>query len=121
MSSRKIPLIRLGENSTSDEYFFQGGLPSYLLTLRVKKNEALSKASIRTFQLKSRYKDYSGQAYHLAKVMRGMSARLDMHREILECETSIEDYLEFEPEDYKTVPYGKARICIAKQFGALPD
>ena len=27
ISSRKISLIRLGENSTSDEYFFQGGLP----------------------------------------------------------------------------------------------
>jgi hypothetical protein len=27
MSSRKISLIRSGENSTSDEYFFQGGLP----------------------------------------------------------------------------------------------
>ncbi|MBN0401524.1 hypothetical protein JTM54_34485, partial [Pseudomonas aeruginosa] len=27
MSSRKISLIRLGENSTSDERFFQGGLP----------------------------------------------------------------------------------------------
>jgi len=94
---------------------------SYLLTLSVKSNEALSKASINTFQLESRYKNYSGQAYHLAKVMRGMPARLDMHREILACETSIDDYLEFEPEDYKTVPYGKARVCIAKQFGALPD
>ena len=28
MSSRKISLIRSGENSTSDEYFFQGGLPA---------------------------------------------------------------------------------------------
>ena len=27
MSSRKISLIRSGENSTSDEHFFQGGLP----------------------------------------------------------------------------------------------
>ncbi|WP_240477786.1 hypothetical protein, partial [Pseudomonas lundensis] len=27
ISSRKISLIRLGENSTSGEYFFQGGLP----------------------------------------------------------------------------------------------
>ncbi|WP_212555974.1 hypothetical protein, partial [Pseudomonas lundensis] len=26
-SSRKISLIRSGENSTSDAYFFQGGLP----------------------------------------------------------------------------------------------
>lgn len=94
---------------------------SYYLALSVKGNEKLSRASIRTFQLESRYRDYSGQAYHLAKVMRGMSARLVMHREILECETSVDDYLEFEPEAYKSVPYGKARVCIAKQFGGLPD
>ncbi|MBH1722711.1 DoxX family protein [Stenotrophomonas maltophilia] len=31
MSSRKISLIRLGENSTSDERFFQGGLPPLYL------------------------------------------------------------------------------------------
>ncbi|MBX6131891.1 hypothetical protein ISD41_18360 [Pseudomonas aeruginosa] len=125
LDEETIDFVLTTQNPDNDSFteLISLSLPksSYLLTLRVKKNEALSKASIRTFQLKSRYKDYSGQAYHLAKVMRGMSARLDMHREILECETSIEDYLEFEPEDYKTVPYGKARICIAKQFGALPD
>ncbi|MNL73641.1 hypothetical protein D3C87_1991330 [compost metagenome] len=53
--------------------------------------------------------------------MRGVSARLHMHEEALEVVTSIDDYLEFEPANYKTVPYGKARICIAKQFGALLD
>ncbi|MBN0169033.1 hypothetical protein JTL50_35465, partial [Pseudomonas aeruginosa] len=36
MSSRKIPLIRLGENSTSDEYFFQGGLPNHAGLQRFK-------------------------------------------------------------------------------------
>ena len=73
-----------------------------------------------TFQLNSRYQHYSGPAYHLAKVMRGVSARLNMHHEDLVFDTSIEDYLEFAPKDYKTIPYGKVRICIAEQFGALP-
>lgn len=38
----------------------------------------------------------------------------------MEFSISIEDYLEFDPQDYKTTPYGKVRVCIAKQFGALP-
>lgn len=94
---------------------------SYRLELLVKSNLPKSGESIKTFQLKSRYLHYSGQAYHLAKVMRGLSARLQMHRDFLECETSLENYLEFEPDAYKAVPYGKARVCIAKQFGALPE
>ena len=34
ISSRKISLIRLGENSTSGEYSFQGGLPTELAQQR---------------------------------------------------------------------------------------
>lgn len=93
---------------------------SYELGLYVIANQKKSTASLKTFQLESRYQHYSGQAYHLAKVMRGAGARLNMHEQSLDFEVSIEDYLEFEPQAYKTTPYGKVRLCIARQFGALP-
>ena len=93
---------------------------NYRLGLHINANQQKSEASMETFQLQSRYQHYSGHAYHLARVMRGVSARLGMHHESLEFDISIEDYLEFEPQDYKASPYGKVRICIAKQFGALP-
>lgn len=94
---------------------------NYRLALYIKNNHQKSDASIKTFQLDARYRHYDGQAYFLAKMMRGFPARISMHREALDFETSIDDYLEFHPDAYKTVPYGKARLCIAKQFGALPD
>lgn len=93
---------------------------NYCLGLDILSNQQKSEASMRTFQLHSRYQHYSGPAYHLARVMRGLSARLSMHSESLDFEISLEDYLEFDPQDYKATPYGKVRICIAKQFGALP-
>lgn len=93
----------------------------YRLSLFIVDNEPASLESLKTFQLITRYQHYVGTAYHLAKKMRGVSARLNMHDEALDFETSIDDYLEFEPETYKSVPYGKARICIAKQFGAITD
>ncbi|CAI8822215.1 HNH endonuclease [Pseudomonas chlororaphis] len=93
---------------------------NYHLKLYIKTNQQKAQASMETFQLQSRYQHYSGPAYHLAKVMRGVSARLSMQQESLDFDTSIEDYLEFPPQDYKTVPYGKVRVCIAEQFGALP-
>ena len=93
---------------------------NYHLGLYINSNQKKSEASLRTFQLESRYQHYSGPAYHLARVMRGVSARLNMLEESLDFDMSIEDYLEFEPQAYKTTPYGKVRICIAQQFGALP-
>lgn len=90
----------------------------YYLALNIVNNPVLSNESIKTFQLKSRYREYSTQAYYLAKKMRGLTARIEMHNESLDFTTSIDDYLEFEHEKYKTVPYGKARLCIANQFGA---
>jgi hypothetical protein len=46
--------------------------------------------------------------------------QLSMHDQSLGFDISLDDYLEFDPQDYKTTPYGKVRVCIAKQVGALP-
>lgn len=94
-------------------------LPSeeYRLLLAPVKNHAISKMSIRTFQLKSRYADYSEQAYHLARRLRGLSTRRKFYEDELEFRVELADQLEFRPENYKGTPYGKARICLARQFG----
>lgn len=90
----------------------------YQLDLQSVRNHEISLASIKTFQLKRRYRAYSNQAYYLAKKLRGSVSRLQFHQSELDFRTEIEDYLEFKPEEYKSVPYGKVRMCIAKQFGA---
>ena len=89
----------------------------YRLNLKITENIELSKASINTFQLVDRYQNYAGQAFHLAKKMKGLSSRLRMLDDALDVDISINDILEFEPENYKSIPYGKARLCIANQFG----
>ena len=45
MSSRKISLIRSGENSTSDEHFFQGGLPG-VFVLRVAEFRTIRNSEV---------------------------------------------------------------------------
>ena len=94
-------------------------LPSeeYRLLLSPTKNHAISEASIQTFQLKSRYVTYSEQAYHLARRLRGLSTRRKFYADELDFNVELADQLEFKPENYKNVPYGKARICLARQFG----
>ncbi len=92
----------------------------YTLKLTPMPGSPESVASIVTFQLESRYKEYSGQAYHLARRLRGLNARLRMQDDALEFSTTLNDNLEFKVAEYKNVPYGKARLCIAKQYGVLP-
>ncbi len=94
---------------------------SYRLSVEVKKNHAASNASIRTFQLKSRYQDYSGQAFYLARKMKGYAERQSMLDAALDFPLTLSDHLEFELEEYKNFPYGKVRICIARQYGAIRD
>lgn len=89
----------------------------YKLDLHSVRNHKKSIATINTFQLKRRYGTYSNQAYYLAKKLRGSVARLQFHQSELDFRTEVEDYLEFEPDEYKSVPYGKVRMCMAKQFG----
>ncbi|MBD8187786.1 hypothetical protein IFU20_16495 [Pseudomonas viridiflava] len=92
----------------------------YTLKLTPALGSPESTASIVTFQLESRYKEYSGQAYHLARRLRGLNARLRMQDDALEFATTLNDNLEFKVAEYKNAPYGKARLCIAKQYGVLP-
>ena len=47
----------------------------------------------------------------------GLATRRQFHDDELNFKVELEDHLEFKPEEYKGVPYGKARICVAKQFG----
>lgn len=98
-------------------------LPSenYSLQVVARLNIDMSNNSIKTFQLKSRYKDYSTQAFYLAKRARGFPARKKMLDSELDFTTEINDLLEFDPEEYKNTVYGKVRICIAKQFGAISN
>ncbi|MCV4340489.1 hypothetical protein [Pseudomonas capsici] len=98
-------------------------LPSenYRLTVEAKKNHAASEASIKTFQLKNRYEAYSIQAFHLAKKMRSYAARQNMLDTVLDFSLTLSDYLEFDPDNYKDLPYGKARVCIARQYGAISE
>lgn len=91
----------------------------YYLKLVVTDNQNSSTASMKTFQLAERYENYSTKAYYLAKRLRGLSARKLMYDEALKFEIDVD--LEFEPESYKQHPYGKARLDIAKQFGAIPE
>lgn len=76
-------------------------------------------ASMKTFQLQSRYESYAEQAYYLAKRLRGLTARLEMQHNALDFMTTVSENLEFDVSEYKKTPYGKARVCIAKQFGVL--
>jgi len=92
---------------------------NYQLTVQAKSNYDASNASITTFQLENRYSEYATQAYYLARKMRGVAARLAMLNAALDCFPTLDDCLEFKPDGYKNVPYGKARICIAKQYGAM--
>ncbi|WP_156386290.1 hypothetical protein [Pseudomonas sp. Root562] len=94
---------------------------SYRLTVEARKNHAASSASIKTFQLKSRYEDYSTQAFYLARKMKGYTARQAMLDAALDFPLTLNDHLEFELDSYKSFPYGKARVCIAKQYGAIPE
>ncbi|MBC3438955.1 hypothetical protein HU735_26405 [Pseudomonas sp. BW16M2] len=89
----------------------------YALELISTKNHNMSACSIKTFQLKSRYAAYSGRAYYLAKRLRGLPARQKFYEDGLDFDVELEDQLEFKPGEYKEVPYGKARLCLAKQFG----
>ncbi len=91
----------------------------YCLKLLVTDNQNSSDASIKTFQLAERYYSYSSNAYYLAKRLRGLPARKSMYDETLKFEIDVN--LEFEPENYKQHPFGKARVDIAKQFGAIPE
>lgn len=94
---------------------------NYKLNLEANINKPLAKKSIETFQLKSRYKSYSKQAYHLARRARSFSARKHMLDSELLFKTELEDLLEFDQDSYKNAEYGKLRLCIAKQFGAIDD
>ncbi|MDP9664209.1 UNVERIFIED_ORG: hypothetical protein J2W16_001928 [Pseudomonas cremoricolorata] len=91
----------------------------YRLALNIGANAEKAAQSIKTFQLSSRYNHYSGAAYRLAKVMRGVASRLEMHNDTFEFDVSIADYLGFEPDEYKNTPYGKVGVCIAEKFGRL--
>lgn len=93
----------------------------YCLVVEAKLNHDLSNNSIKTFQLKSRYKEYATKAFYLARKSRGFAARKSSLENTLDFALEIASLLEFEPDLYKNAEYGKARVCIAKQFGALSD
>lgn len=114
------PLVYDGE-SIANILTLQLPPASYSLQVVARLNLDMSSNSIKTFQLKTRYKDYSTQAFYLAKRARGFLARKTMLDSELDFTTEINDLLEFDPQEYKNIVYGKARICIAKQFGAIDD
>ncbi|MCF5732955.1 hypothetical protein [Pseudomonas syringae] len=109
------------ENLLAEAYTLSLKPSDYKLALSTTENHAASLASIATFQLRSRYGEYSTTAFYLARKMRGIAARLTMLNAELDIDFTLDECLEFEPRDYKHVPYGKARLCIAKQFGAWSD
>lgn len=92
----------------------------YQLKVEARKNHDASNASINTFQLRSRYEDYSTQAFFLARKMKGYASRQAMLEAELEFELTLTDHLEFELDNYKNYAYGKVRVCIARQYGAIP-
>lgn len=89
----------------------------YKLEVSAVKNLNSSSASIKTFQLRHRYGTYSERAYYLAKRVRGLASRRRFHDDELDFKIELEEHLEFKPDEYKGVPYGKARVCVARQFG----
>jgi len=93
----------------------------YSLIVEAKKNMAAANESIKTFQLKSRYGEYSSRAFRLARNAKSFTARKAMSDSVLDFELTLNDLLEFDYESYKNFEYGKARICIAKQYGAISD
>lgn len=94
---------------------------NYSLIVEAKKNTEAANESIKTFQLKSRYGEYSSRAFHLARNARSFTARKAMSDSVLEFELTLNDLLEFDYAAYKNFEYGKARVCIAKQYGAISD
>jgi len=93
----------------------------YGLMVEARLNHDVAYNSIKTFQLNARYNRYSTKAFYLARKSKGFAARKSMLDDELDFVTEIADLLEFEPNKYKNAEYGKARICIAKQFGAISD
>jgi len=112
--------ITFGEN-LAEALALQLSAENYTLRVEAKRNLDLSNMSIKTFQLKSRYNNYSKQAYHLARRAKNFMARKDMLDNELMFRTELEDLLEFDPYLYKNTEYGKLRLCIAKQFGAIDE
>ncbi|MEW9902346.1 hypothetical protein [Pseudomonas putida] len=117
--SIEFALVPVQAADTKIAEFAAFSLPKdqYRLSVIAIGNHKVSASSIKTFQLTSRYANYSERAYYLAKRLRGLPARQRFYDEGLDFKVGLEEHLEFEPEEYKNVPYGKARICIAKQFG----
>lgn len=111
--------LTVDEAKIADALALQLPPDNYNLIVEARRNQDAANASIKTFQLKSRYKDYSTQAFYLARKMKGFAARKEMVNAVLKLEYTIDEHLEFECESYKNHPYGKARVCIAKQFGAI--
>lgn len=102
-------------------YALQLASDKYSLELVATKNIDISKNSIKTFQLKRRYAGYSNRAFYLARKSKGFAARKKSVDDNLDFEVELEDLLEFPPDKYKECEYGKARICVAKQFGVVID
>lgn len=119
--SIEFELRPLADDEIADALALQLSPTKYCLVVEAKLNHDLSNNSIQTFQLKSRYNDYSTKAFYLARKSRGFAARKLMRENALDFAYEIADLLEFEPDLYKDAEFGKARVCIAKQFGAIPN
>jgi hypothetical protein len=91
------------------------------LALVIDEDNPAANASLKTFQLKSRYEHYAPQAFSFARLMRGAPARLAMFESDLNCDVTIDDYIGFPSANYKNHPYGVVKICIARQFGAIDE
>ncbi|YCI80329.1 hypothetical protein M1D83_12355 [Enterobacteriaceae bacterium] len=117
----EIDTLNVNEEEVADALALKLPAIRYRLVVIARGNDEPSINSIKTFQLKSRYKEYSERAFRLARSLRGFASRKKMHNDALNFEVQVADLLEFEPEGYKNVAYGKARLCIAKQYGALDD
>jgi hypothetical protein len=88
----------------------------YQLSLNIKSNDIESQASLKTFQLSNRYKPYLGDAFHLARRLRGGRSRIEMQNEALDFKIDYEDYLGFNEDDYRSTGLGKMKLCIAKRY-----
>lgn len=88
----------------------------YQIALNITSNAIESEASIKTFQLKNRYRPYLGEAFHLARRLRGALSRIEMQNQALDFPVIYEDYLGFRPEDYRSTGLGKMKLCIAKKY-----
>ncbi|KAF2410976.1 hypothetical protein SAMN04490179_2834 [Pseudomonas antarctica] len=114
-----VPLAS-GVNNHIDYLALEMPPEKYVLKLRVRGGQAKAVSSIHTFQLYDRYRVFVGDAYYLARTMRGHQSRAAMLDESFSALNILQrDSLGFDPkgDSYKNSYLGKLKIDIARNYG----